>query len=420
MSECGVGPRETRPLPAVPLRLLPSLVAGMGGDRLGVLDRIRDEVGPFARLPLLGIVIVAEAGAARDILADTESFPDKGIGLSAARHYLGDGRLTATGAEWVESHRRASPLYASGAAARSTTGAVRSLERQLADADSSPYSLQPCVDRAIIAGLLTHLLGDEQALATDPAPILHDLRILTAWSRRQLGARPAGASRLSWALSGNVRQANSRLRAAIDSWRQRAKCGTLAELNGLDDESVRAETATLLVSAFETSSAATAFAIDELSRSSEFAERLARDGEEPPLARRAVMETLRLHPPVWAITRRASREASVAGYPIRAGDQLLISIHGLHRDPRIWDAPSRFDPDRFGHGNPPPAFMPFGYGPRQCVGRQVGISEVSALLAWLFGRYRIEPVDPPAAVRAGLAQAPSQPGRYSLKRRPRK
>lgn len=418
MSACGVGstacPREPRPLPAVPLRLLPLLVARMRGDRLGVLDRIRDEVGPLARLPLLGIVFVAEAGAAREILGDTQAFPDKGIGLRAARHYLDDGRLTATGAEWAASHRRASPFYTSGATARSIAGAVRALERQLHDVDRGPFMLQPCVDRAIVTGLLSHLLGEEQALAADPAPILRDLRILTAWNHRQLGAKPAGAAHLSWLLSGTVRQADARLHTAIRAWRQRARGGTLAGLSGLDDESAHTETITLLVAAFETSSAAMAFAVDALSRSPEFAARVANDRGDSPTARRAVLETLRLHPPVWAITRRAARDLAIAGYSIRARDQLVISIHGLHRDPKIWHEPSRFDPDRFAEGAPPSAFMPFGIGPRQCVGRQAGIGEVSALIAWLFQRYRIEPVDPPSAVRAGLAQMPGRPGRYAL------
>jgi cytochrome P450 len=395
--------------------MLPALLAGMRRDRLGLLDRIRRDVGPIARVPLLGIVFVSDAAAAQEILRDTVSFPDKGIGLSAARRYLGNGRLTATGAEWRHGHRRAAPFYTAQAMARMVASIGPALERSFSSVGPGPIALQPIIDRAIMTGLLTQLLGEDAAIRVDLEPILHDLRVLAMWSARRLSPRPPGWTRLAWLLSWRARQASRRLGDAIASW---AGChdGTLTELDGLDQASVRAETLTLLVAGLETSAATAAFAVEALSRSPRWADAIAVAGAGPLIARQAVLETLRLHPPVWAITRRSSRAIAVAGQKIRSGEQLLISVHGLHRDPGIWDDPSLFDPDRFADGNPPAAFMPFGLGIRQCAGRQAGVGEATALIAWLFSRYRVEPIDPPADLEVGLAQRPRH-SRYRLTRR---
>jgi cytochrome P450 len=87
---------------------------------------------------------------------------------------------------------------------------------------------------------------------------------------------------------------------------------------------------------------------------------------------------------------------SVAGYAIRAGADVLICPYTLHRHPGFWDEPERFDPDRFSaersKGRHRYAYIPFGAGPRFCVGNNLGMLEAVFGLATLAREFRLEPV----------------------------
>jgi cytochrome P450 len=116
-----------------------------------------------------------------------------------------------------------------------------------------------------------------------------------------------------------------------------------------------------------------------------------------------VEEVMRLRPPVWMLPRQAVADDEVGGYRVPAGSDVLISPYTLHRNPAFWTDPERFDPDRFGSGGqaarPRYAYIPFGAGPRFCVGSHLGMMEatfVTAMVARdlsleLVPGYRAEP-----------------------------
>src|SRR5262249_35485611 len=85
-----------------------------------------------------------------------------------------------------------------------------------------------------------------------------------------------------------------------------------------------------------------------------------------------IKESMRLYPPAWTIGREALEDCEVGGYQIRKGTQLLMSQWVVHRDPRYWNEPERFNPDRWGeeatNNLPRCAYFPFGDGPRICIG----------------------------------------------------
>ena len=92
-----------------------------------------------------------------------------------------------------------------------------------------------------------------------------------------------------------------------------------------------------------------------------------------PLVRAHVDEALRLYPPAFLIVRQAQAADSIMGHAVSPGTTITISPWVLHRHHKRWHAPDAFDPDRFMPGAPPPeryAYMPFGAGPRICVGAQ--------------------------------------------------
>jgi cytochrome P450 len=109
---------------------------------------------------------------------------------------------------------------------------------------------------------------------------------------------------------------------------------------------------------------------------------------------RAVFEeSLRLYPPAPAVQRRAVRDTTVGGQPLPAGSIVLVSLWNLHRHPAFWEQPERFNPDRFADhrtgSDHHVAFLPFGSGPRTCIGNHFAMVEGVLLLALIAQRYEL-------------------------------
>ena len=108
------------------------------------------------------------------------------------------------------------------------------------------------------------------------------------------------------------------------------------------------------------------------------------------LTRRVIDEVVRLYPPVWLISRRAVCDTSLGGYQVPAGALVCISPWTMHRNPAHWPDPERFDPGRFlptaVAARPSHAYLPFGGGPRVCIGRAFALTEAALVLATILPR----------------------------------
>jgi cytochrome P450 len=107
----------------------------------------------------------------------------------------------------------------------------------------------------------------------------------------------------------------------------------------------------------------------------------------------AVEEAMRLYPPVWTMTRRATDEDEIAGFRIPSGTFVSFSQWEIHRDPRWHDEPTDFVPDRFEDGRRsamhPFAYFPFGGGQRICIGQHLALMEATLVLAMIVQRFRV-------------------------------
>ncbi len=110
-----------------------------------------------------------------------------------------------------------------------------------------------------------------------------------------------------------------------------------------------------------------------------------------------IKEAMRLYPPAYAIGREALVETELGGYSIPRGQTVLLCQWVTHRDPRFWDDPEKFDPDRWTSPQvarmPKFAYFPFGGGPRVCIGNQFASIEAMLLLATVVRRFRLERAD---------------------------
>ncbi|MDO5613355.1 MAG: cytochrome P450 [Paracoccus sp. (in: a-proteobacteria)] len=128
-----------------------------------------------------------------------------------------------------------------------------------------------------------------------------------------------------------------------------------------------------------------------------------------PLLTRIVDETLRLYPPAAFLSRTARKADTLGGREVRPGDTVMLPIYALHRHRMWWRHPDAFDPDRFLTAPGKNTFLPFGAGPRICIGANFAVQEAVIILATLLARFRFDPAPdhPPPQPRMILTLRPA-------------
>jgi cytochrome P450 len=120
----------------------------------------------------------------------------------------------------------------------------------------------------------------------------------------------------------------------------------------------------------------------------------AEDVPRLPQIRRIVDEALRLYPPAAFLSRTAMAADELCGREVRPGDTVMLPVYALHRHHKLWRDPDQFDPSRFADPKAIPRFhyLPFGDGPRICIGASFALQEAVIILATLLARFRFSPV----------------------------
>ena len=190
---------------------------------------------------------------------------------------------------------------------------------------------------------------------------------------------------------------------------------------------LRDQIATMILAGHETTAVALCWSVYLLAQVPEVQDRIAHEaaavlpdsGTEPHLSKltytRAVLdEVMRLYPPAYVIVRAARQPDEVAGVAMKPGDLAILSPWVLHRHRKRWHEPDAFVPERFLPGVPAVdrfAYLPFGVGPRVCIGAHFALTEATLVLAELMRSFRIElvtsrPVLPVAVVTTQPDHAP--------------
>jgi cytochrome P450 len=176
---------------------------------------------------------------------------------------------------------------------------------------------------------------------------------------------------------------------------------------GMEDGQLRDEVMTLLLSGHETTADALTWTFYLLDRHPRVRERLEREVDEAlngaaptvrdlprlPYTRMVIQEALRLYPPIFLFARWGQAPDVIAGAETPADANVMVCPWVLHRHPEFWTDPEAFDPERFeparAASRHPYAYMPFGGGPRQCLGVHFALMEAQLLLATIVGRCRL-------------------------------
>ncbi|XP_010867490.1 cytochrome P450 4F3 isoform X2 [Esox lucius] len=183
------------------------------------------------------------------------------------------------------------------------------------------------------------------------------------------------------------------------------------EGQGLSDEDVKAEADTFMFAGHDTTASGISWVLYNLSQNQDYQDRcraevndLLQDRQTEdiewddlnnlPFTTMCIKESLRLHSPVSAVTRRYTEDMNVpGGRVIPKGSICLLSIYGIHHNPEVWPDPDVYNPMRFdpenSKGRSSHAFIPFSSGPRNCIGQKFAMAEMRVVVALTLRRFRL-------------------------------
>ena len=164
---------------------------------------------------------------------------------------------------------------------------------------------------------------------------------------------------------------------------------------GLSDDIVRDQILTMLIAGHDTSTALLAWTFALLGQHPEVHARVVEEvgnREKHILLDQVIKESLRLYPPIHIGNRRVAKEMKFKEGRIPAGERMFYSIYLTHRDPEIWENPDQFCPERYTRGRktPPYSYVPFGGGPRACIGAAFGQAEARLVIGRLLQTHTFE------------------------------
>jgi cytochrome P450 len=401
------------------------------------------------------IILSRPAGIHHILVENTENYRRTNAGVRILRPLLGQGLLLSQGEDWKHQRRTLAPAFAPrtmpllarhvATAAAETVAELDQSAGQPVDllaamqflaleiAGRSMFSLEMARHGREMRGLIKHYaarLGRPTMLDMLLPPAFPSPRDLARWRfrRRWLDLiRRLIAERSGKAAEGAPRDLLDLLSAARDP-----ESGAPFAPGQLADQ-----VATMIVAGHETTAVALFWSLLLLAGEPAVQDRLAAEAKGLDLApdragaalpalvyaRAVVNEVLRLYPPAFTLGRQAIAADDAGGVAIPARAIVLIAPWVLHRHRRLWRDPDRFDPDRFLPGAPPPdrfAYLPFGVGPRVCIGAQFALTEATLVLAAMLRAFRIERTDDaPVTPRGIVTTQPDRAPDFLLHRRDR-
>lgn len=423
VTELGALPVLRRVPPGPPAWAAPGLLRKLKADRLGLMSLAADTYGDAVKIAMgpKTLYFFNHPDHAKYVLADNSRNYGKGIGYIQARRALGDGLLTSDGDLWRKQRRTIQPVFQHKRIAAQADAIVdeaqRLVERLAAYSGGGPVDVLE-ETTAFTLGVLGRTLLDADLSAfesighsfeavQDQAMFeMETMGLVPQWLPlpKQLKFRRAKAD-LQRIVDHLVSERLASLNPDADDVLTRLILTTRDEPDRLRDELV-----TLLLAGHETTASTIGWALHLIDQHPAVGRRLHAEAVDVLGCRRpayedlarltytaqVIQEVTRLHPPVWILTRQTKAEDEVGGYYVPAGADVLICPYTLHRHPEYWDRPAHFDPDRFDPAatmsRPRYAHIPFGAGPRFCVGSHLGLMEATFVLAMLARELRLATV----------------------------
>jgi cytochrome P450 len=397
----------------------------MAANPVQVLSRYTEVFGSTFRFYLGGIkeaIVTTDPAVIQHVLkTNAENYQKSEIQVKRMGHFLGKGLLTTHGEAWRTQRRliqkgfdRKQLEALSAIMQDSLAESLRDFDRQVR---VGPVDIYPHLMKMTFAMVARSLFGaklkDEDI----------DLVSHTICTVQEFIVRQTIQPYLNpwFAVSGELRRheemrvrADSVLMEYIKQRRNQAPGNDLlqnlmdarySDGEGMSDELVLSESMQLLVAGHETSSNGLSWLLYLLSSHPECLERVRQEFDsvlgDAPLSHadvpkfefttQVIQEGLRLYPPFWMIDREAVADDRAGEIEIPRGSTVIVYVYGAHHAPRYWERPESFEPERFIKANEklrtPFTYLPFGGGPRVCIGNQYAMLQILMILSDLLRKY---------------------------------
>lgn len=413
-----------------PVSLFTMLRGGWNPDPLARWTKIRAEHGDVARyrIGFSDIHLVSHPDGVKRVLQDhAANYTKRHSSYAMLRRVVGNGLITSEGSFWLRQRRLAQPAFhrekIAAMAAQISRAAQETGDRwsALTGPASMLHEMSKLTLRVVGDALFGTSLPAEAAQLGEAWDVLN-----TQMSERTARARMIPPI-LPTAYDRAFRRAHATMFRVVDSViaARRRSGADSAELlsmlmaatdveggGGMTDAQLRDEVVTMVVAGHETTAVTLAWTWALLDQHPAVRARLtdelravlggrlpgADDVPKLTYTRAVIDEAMRVRPPVYILFRRVVDDDVVCGKRVRKGSVVVISPMVVHRHPAFWPAPDAFDPGRWLAPDPQRprfAFLPFGGGPRQCIGNTFATMEAVLILATLAQRFAPRVAGPP-------------------------
>lgn len=409
----------------------------------------------------LSFYLVSHPAYIQHVLQDNQRNYRRGIGYALMKPVVGEGLITSDGEMWLRHRRLLQPVFNRNHVAAFDTLIARETGRMFArwenfidrgqalDLATEFVRLERGISGQILFSQDVNAPGSELGQVFERAGKIGEN--ITANSTSGVVALLRGLEILPYHPSRDERDTLAELDrviyALIEARRKNAEADDLlTHMLNLHDErtgatfspkEIRDELVTLFLAGTDTAAVALTWAVYLLDQNPLVEERLhaelslhlgeriptSDDLTQLPYSRMVVDETLRLYPSGWMFLRDAVADDVLDNWRIPRGSIMLISPYATQRQPALWPNPDAFEPERFTAKRTAErhrfAYLPFGGGPRQCIGMHLALTELQIVLAALVSRYRLRLVpDHPIATAPLITLRPRYGLKMTVTRRP--
>jgi cytochrome P450 len=394
-------------------------------DPLAFLVEVSERFGDLAAFPVPGppALLVNDPADVRHVLQTSARYWDKQtVQYAALARVTGPGLLASSEPSWIEHRRMAAPAFhhqrlemvgdqvraAADAAITAGLGGDSFLTGAVVDVAALTHRIGlDAVGRALFAADLSEQAQQLLDATSDAAELVvrsgQSILPTAAWAPTPLNRRLRSTRRRLDSLSSElIEQRRARGPLTPAGSRGDDLLGLLLD-SQLSDAEIRHELVTMVIAGHETVAAALAWTLMLLAEHQPAQDRVraelaAHPGPVPmlghrdslPWTRAVIDEALRLFPPAWALSRRSRRADVIGGHAVPAGTLVIVSPWLVHRRGVSWPDPLAFRPERFlGATVGRSDYLPFGQGPRLCIGREFALGEMVMVLSRLIPAYRV-------------------------------
>jgi unspecific monooxygenase len=383
--------------------------------------------------------------AIRHVLIDNyENYARTPAGIRVLQPVLGEGLLLAEGKTWKHQRRTLAPAFtprAVGTLVPHMRDVIAETVTELAGLQDRPIDLREIMQRMTleIAGRTMFSFGMAEhgpalrAFVIEYAsrlarPHIWDLLLPLGWPSPQDIQRKFFRrrwTRFVRALIAERRAVTRQDQAPRDLFDLMVAARDPETGEAFDDDNLIDQVATMILAGHETTATALFWSLYLLAQAPTVQDEVAReaaaasaagalDADKLKYTRAVLDETMRLYPPAYLIARAAAGPDQIDGKAVNKGDIIMIAPWILHRHEKLWDNPNAFVPERFLSGPAPDrfAYLPFGVGPRICIGAHFALVESTLALAEVVANFRVELLDKEPVMPIGVVT--TQPDRSPM------